>query len=248
MFKKEFISLRKKTISILSFMFLVPLFYIFDLLFIGTGMNYMHLIAYEFVVLIFWISLVYTYTFYQQEEEDKAWEYLLTLPVTKSRIFWMKMLPRLVIITILTLIHTVLFILYLSDVNINDVGFFHPVSFYLLLVFMLFLSAFTGWGWNKGKVLRGIFFMWGVFFPIIFASGKIFEYFKITKFMGIEIDFWSIIIALFIIMIVCGIAFQSVFANYDCKSAEIHTRRFTNITLKYFIPIGTISIFLIIIL
>ena len=97
MIKKEFKDSFKQMVMIISLLAVVPLFFVIDKLAWDSNTNYFSILVIFLGVLIYFIANRYGIEIFRPEEEDDAFEYILSLPINRRKIYLNKLLPRLVI-------------------------------------------------------------------------------------------------------------------------------------------------------
>lgn len=105
MLTEEFRRTAAQTAFILALILVFPLVYTLDTTLYETGTTFLEYLAGGFALL--WIVLVIylAYNMFRREEEDGAVEYLLSLPVSRSRLLAWKMVPRLAALLLLAALY-----------------------------------------------------------------------------------------------------------------------------------------------
>lgn len=144
---------------------------------------------------------------FYRERKDKGFEYLLSLPYSKLRIFIYKVVPRVVVLVMIGVLPVIFTNLEVSD-------FLLPLLF--LQLGMLFLSlAF-------GSLFAGI--IAGVILAYFYVlSGFFVEYF-FRYFLGLEPIVPSNILAALCLLVPLGISFFLAYKNLDLKPYKYTVR------------------------
>lgn len=130
MLGEEFRRTAAQTAFILALILVFPLVYTLDTSLNETGTTFLEYMAGGFALLWMVLVIYLAYNMFRREEEDGAVEYLLSLPVSRSRLLAWKLFPRLAALFLLAALYRLLTGHYVV---------FH--SFAGLAAFLLFTQA-----------------------------------------------------------------------------------------------------------
>ena len=108
MLKKECLEAIKKLLESLLILIVIPLAIVWDKLVAHSGLPYADTFKAGLIATLVTYAIYAGATIFQPERKDKAFEYLFSLPLTRSRIVMAKVLPRFIILEILFLLSAVL--------------------------------------------------------------------------------------------------------------------------------------------
>lgn len=244
MLKKEF---REIIIPALSRLATMALFLIITMIVIPSSLKislYVMCLAY----VTFWIANCYGISAFKSEYRDNAFEYLLSFPLSKSRTFMNKILPRLAILTFLTVIYEVLAVIYIvplfreQSFQVGGFALFEPVFFPLWVVYFLFAGITVGlFDWKSMRILVG-------FVPLlltIFISlgiKTLFDSFSIRFNPFCYLHGFSFAIGVLITIGIMGAAFVSVYRKFDLRAMTFHKKKFIFRSLPALLLLTAISI------
>jgi len=107
MLKKECFEAIKRLLESLLILIVIPLAIVWDKLFVHYGLPYADIFKGGFIATLVIYAVYAGATILQSERRDRAFEYLFSLPLTRSRIVMAKVLPRFGILMILLLLSAV---------------------------------------------------------------------------------------------------------------------------------------------
>jgi len=246
MLKKEFRDIMKPVLAILSILLIVPLLAllklplndtfrfvtirVYRIVTSVTGNVYLLSFIFLFGALIFWIANMSGFSTFKYEHKDRAFEYLLAFPLSRTRILQYKILTRLSVILTFVALYEVLAFLFLTglrSVQGSLFFLFDPLFFPLWVVFIFltgfFISLFEQKNWIA--VISLIIFIATVVISlairilIISGSG--------AALRSSSLNGTAATVAALIILGILAAAFFPVYRRFDVKSAHIHGRRFT---------------------
>ncbi|MCP4213249.1 MAG: hypothetical protein GY765_01275, partial [bacterium] len=133
MIKREFKDIIKPVLLCVSPIALIPLLALFKVPITGP-LNFFLSLLYitrgPVLQNVYMVALVFLMGFgvlaaanycgtkaFQYEHSDKAFEYLMSLPISKKRIAWLKMVPRLAVLSLLTVLYEVVAFAYFSGLR-----------------------------------------------------------------------------------------------------------------------------------
>jgi ABC-type transport system involved in multi-copper enzyme maturation permease subunit len=218
MLKKEAWDALKRELECLLILGVIPLAFLWD--------RFIKKFDYEFrdffsAIIIASVILYAAYagaTVFQSEKKDRAFEYLFSLPVSRSKILLMKILPRLVILIFLVLILVLFFKLNLSAFGIAFLLIFF-VSAFLSFGIDSFIFTFIG-----AVILYFVFhFLWQILVNFFFFHGLE------SRGLWIEPTFQTIAAAL--LLVPMGTAFWLTFKKMDVKPVKLQMKTYYSIVL-----------------
>lgn len=167
---------------------------------------------------------------FRSERKDKGFEYLLTLPYSKLKIFIYKLLPRLVVLLVLALLSVVFFkmtvVYWVIPLILLQLG--------TVFLSLAFPSLFVGF-------IAVLVLLW------FYALSRTFIIYIFYNVLRLPFDRFPIlppyIIAAFLLLIPLGISFFLVFKNFDLKPYKFTIRPYFFIGLPL-ILLQAIVIFL----
>lgn len=107
MLKKECLEAIKKLLESLIILIVIPLAIVWDKLVAHNGWPYADIFKGGFIATLVIYAVYAGATILLPEKRDRAFEYLFSLPLTRSRIIMAKVLPRFIILAILLLLSAV---------------------------------------------------------------------------------------------------------------------------------------------
>ena len=154
----------RQTIFIMAFFILVPLLFLTDQALFSSGLSFLEYMSNGLDLFILITAFYLAYNMFKVEERDGATEYLLSLPITRWQLIRYKVIPRVVILTILLLIGSIL-----NDIRISDgsalgmifvnwrVGLFYLIGFIVFIQICGFMLGLAGReSWSVRLMLLGM--------------------------------------------------------------------------------------------
>lgn len=243
MINKEFKESLKQAVMILSILLVVPLFYIIDRLAWNSNTDYINILIIFLGVLIYFIANRYGIEIFRPEEEDDAFEYILSLPISRMAIYFKKLIPRLIFIIPLILIYEILILLKgtinLGGWALSKFFIFHPVFFpFFVLMLMLFFSFISIFGKRNF-----IFLVSSASLVVTSLLGNALKELLITsattKLNLYTINGISFLIAGLVICIIFGICFFIILRRFDVRGQRYFGNKFA---LYLLIPLIMLTI------
>lgn len=179
---------------------------------------------------ILWIAYNLGINMFKKEQADSAMEYLLSSPMTRWGILIKKIIPRLIILIILTLPYYFIYRIYAnSDVlkEVQFIGFFR-IIFFIFAAFLcsLFISIYE-WGGIKSLAWLTIIF------PGYHLS-SILDHFLhlniVSDNSGIVVSVDLINVSIMIITIILGAGFYFSYKYSDIRPHKILKNKFSLIS------------------
>ena len=218
MLKKEVWEAIKKELECLLLLGIVPLAFLGDRWVIKFNWGFREIFSGVFVTTVTIYAVYAGATIFQSEKKDRAFEYLFSLPVSKLKIFLMKLIPRLVILILLVIILILFFKIDMAD-------------FGTTFLVLFFISVFLSIGINSFIInLFGVLML----YFIQYSLWQILMNFSILH--GLESrGAWIIptfqLIAAVLLLVPIGIAFWLTFKRMDVKPVKLQMRAYYAIVL-----------------
>jgi hypothetical protein len=208
MLKKEF----RDTIRILleSSVLLLAIPFMMAISLLGEiYISYYELIYYVSVFTILAFACYSGLAMFRTERKDKGFEYLLTLPFSKRKIFLYKWLPRFLVLAVLALVSALVFKMTFSHWVIPML----LVQLGAVFLSLAFPSLFAGFA---AVLVLGWFY----------ALANVFVTFHFYTRWGVLVDHESHLIAMLLLVIPLGVSFFLAFRNFDLKPFKVTVRSY----------------------
>ncbi len=218
MLKKEFRDTLKILLECSSILLVIPLAKILDKLVFHQGWLFRDVFDITFIVILSVFSIFSGLYVFQSEKKDRGFEYLLSLPISRSKIIFCKIFPRL---SILLLLLAVTLIFSVFDISLQ--GCITFITWQLSAVFLTLAI--------DSLIIHFI----GIF--ILFTLFKLFSnfIFHFINNLGVlqltSSAFFGELLSSLILLIPLGISFILSFKNFDMKPLKFHTKAYLFITL-----------------
>ncbi len=155
MYKKEFIATLKQTAVILSFLLLIPIIHWINEIRLPGGTSSFATYMMNGGFLCFTLLIAgFAYMMFSSEDNDDATEYLKALPISKTELLKIKILPRLSILLIPALA-IFLWVALMPQVTVIEVVFMTIIPILLTILTALWLGFFLGLSDRKNPILIG---------------------------------------------------------------------------------------------
>jgi hypothetical protein len=145
----------RQTVFIMAFFILIPILFLADQAVYKTGLTFIEYVSNGLDLFILITAVYLAYNMFKAEEMDGATEYLLSLPISRLNLFKYKVIPRIVILTVLLLAGCFMNSLrradgsVLGEIFINwRVGILYLIGFIIFIQicgFMLGLAGRESW-------------------------------------------------------------------------------------------------------
>jgi hypothetical protein len=203
MIKKEFRDTLRILVESSVMLLAVPLIILMSLI-MGFTINYVELIKIISIITVFAFSAYSGLGMFLWEKRDKGFEYLLTLPISRLKLFIYKLVPRFVVLMLFLATWALIFAVPIKDYIVVLV-FIQLAAACLSLAFNSYLAAVIG------IILLGFFY----------GLSSRFITFLFIRWQRISIDLFAIIspyvLAALLLGIPLGISFLLAFWNFDLK-------------------------------
>jgi hypothetical protein len=221
MLKKEIIdSLKRLEESTIVFV-LFFIAYILDRTVIHTDWEFLVVFNVVFLTTIVLFAVHAGTSIFHCENKDRAFEYLLSLPLSRMKIVLYKILPRF---AILILLLGGLMISYGLEPTLRHTG---------NLIFLFFISVFI-----SIEIISALvgFVGVGLFYLVFQLSTNIMNYFayKLNIINYFKNNFLGIILSAAFLLIPFGLSFWITFKNFDLKPLKYHIKAYYYIAFPAF--------------
>jgi hypothetical protein len=203
MLKKEFRDTLRILVESSVMLLAVPLIILMSLI-MGFTINYVQLIKITAIITVFAFSAYSGLGMFLWEKRDKGFEYLLTLPISRLKLFIFKLLPRFVVLMLFLVTWALVF-----NTSAKD--------YIVVLIFIQLSAACLSLAFNSyfaaviGIILLGFFY----------GLSSRFITFLFIRWQRISIDLFAIIspyfLAALLLGIPLGISFLLAFRSFDLK-------------------------------
>jgi hypothetical protein len=226
MLKKEVWEAIKKELECLLILGVVPLAFLGDRWVMKFNWELRDIFSAVFVTSVIIYAVYAGATIFQLERKDRAFEYLFSLPVSRSKILLMKLVPRFIIVILLVIILKSIFKLAVEDFGIS-------------FLVLFFASAFLSIGINSiiinliGVILLYYFlyFLWQILINYSFSHG--------LESRGDWIIPAFQLIAAALLLVPMGTAFWLTFRKMDVKPMKFQMRTYYAIVLPTLVVLIT---------
>jgi ABC-type transport system involved in multi-copper enzyme maturation permease subunit len=216
MLRKEIRDALKRFVESLVALILIPFVYAWDKLITKAGLDYKSLLQTGFVVTLLIFSVYAGATVFQSERKDRAFEYLFSLPLSRTEIILAKVLPRLGFLVFLGGAAT----LVVGRELLQEAG----IIFLLLFFSSIFLSI------GVFSVILNLFGV-GLIYLIYFQGQLIVSSFLLKLGLSSHGLWVASVISAAVLLIPFGIAFWLTFKNMDARPVKLQLRTYYAIVL-----------------
>lgn len=256
MLKKEFRDIIKPTLIIMCLILILPLINLLnpDSLIFGYQstngkMNDIKISQpfdlYIIAIIITIASGAFGSGMFRSEYKDKAFEYLLSSPIPKTKIITLKVFPRLIVIVLFLIIYISIFLAHPgSDIfsNVSESTFLNPAFFTVWTIFIFFISFFPSifkqQNWiavTSLMTLISIFVIPVAIKTVLLRSG-------IRSVNTDNVWAFSFVTGMFIVFLISAIAFYLTCKNFDLKEQFFQGNKYSIISLIPQVILFVISI------
>jgi ABC-type Na+ efflux pump permease subunit len=232
MLNKEFRDTLKRLGECFFILIGVPLGYLWDRVLVKFGWDLWSIFKGVLVALIFVYAAYAGATIFWAEKKDQAFEYLFSLPVSRTRILASKILPRLGGLLVLYAVLTIL----------SKSPFFSPVG--LMLVFIFLVGVFLSLAIDSAVIgLLGILLLLGLYYfthpTFSFIAWSLHLIPSLTSSLMIMQSLSALIL-----LLPFGIAFWIVYRRLDAKPLKLQMKPYYLISLpSLLVVISLIMVF-----
>jgi ABC-type Na+ efflux pump permease subunit len=220
---KEFRDSLKRLGESLFILIGVPLGYLWDRVVVKFGWDFWSILNAVLVILIFVYAAYAGITIFWAEKRDQAFEYLLSLPVSRTRILASKILPRL----------GCLVVLYSALTILSKSPFFSPVG--LMLAFIFLVGVFISFAIDSVVIgLLGILLLLGLYYFTQPTFSFIAWNLHLIPSLTSSLTIIRLLSAL-ILLLPFGIAFWKVYSRLDAKPLNLQMKPYYLISLPSFL-------------
>jgi len=219
MLKKEILDALKKLIECLIVLVAIPIGFVWDRLFINFRWDFSDIIYAVFIVTVVVYSIYSGATIFQSEQKDRAFEYLLSMPLTRVKIIIYKIFPRISILALMIIVLAIF-----SGFKIDSI-------YVIQLLFIFLISTFISF--TISSVIMGFI---GVLllYMVFYFTLRILSFVALKHHIFSNISAGSLLIHLlsaFILLIPFGVAFWKTIKNLDVKPLKLQMQPYYYIAL-----------------
>ncbi len=226
MLKKEVRDALKRELECLLILGAIPLAFLWDRLIMKFKWAFFDIFSGVFVTTVVLYAVYSGATIFQSEKKDRAFEYLFSLPLTRSRILLMKTGPRLAILIFLVIILALFF-----KVSFLIFG----IDFFVLF----FVSVFLSVGINSIVInFIGVSMLYFVFYEL-WQILMNFSSLHGLGFRGALLIPTFRLIAAALLLVPMGTAFWLTFKRMDVKPLKFQMKTYYAIILSTFVVLIT---------
>jgi ABC-type Na+ efflux pump permease subunit len=219
MLNKEFRDTLKRLGECFFILIGVPLGYLWDRVVVRFGWDFWSIFKGVLVAFIFVFAAYSGATIFLAEKKDRAFEYLFSLPVSRTRILATKLLPRL----------GCLLLLYAVLTMLSKSPFFSPVG--LMLAFIFSVGVFLSFAIDSVVIgLLGILLLSGLYY----FTQPTFSFIAWNLHLIPSLNSSLMIIrplSAIILLLPFGIAFWKVYGHLDAKPLNLQMKPYYLISL-----------------
>ena len=234
MLKKEFRDTAYRFVECMLILLAVPIAYLTDKLLVHFRAPFQDIIEVVGLLVVLGFSVYAGATIFQAEKKDRAFEYLLSLPLTRKKILWNKLLPRLAFILGLIL---VLFIVQggssALSLGITMLVLF-SASVFLSLPVDSVIIAFLG--------VAMLYYLFQLCASMIYRLMISLWRLHILHYNPRE-EYSSQVIAALIVLAPLGIAFWKTYKNLDLKPMRLQLKPYLVIALPSIVTVLALAVF-----
>ncbi len=218
MLKKEIREALKRELECLIILGTIPLAFLWDRLVMKFNWGFREVSSGIFIAIVILYTVYAGATIFQSEKKDRAFEYLFSLPLPRSRILLMKIGPRLAILIFLIVILSLFF-----ELNLLTFG----ITFLVLFLASAFLSI------DINSIIINLFGVFILYFVFHFLWQILMNF---AFFHGLEArGAWILptfqLIAASLLLAPIGTAFWVTFKRMDIKPLKLQMRIYYAIVL-----------------
>lgn len=246
MIKKEFREIILPAVIRIG-VFIAPVFCLWVLMIVfSKPFDILGVVTAVFGVAVYWLANHYGTQVFKVEFRDRAFEYLLSLPYSKYRFLYNKIVPRLFVLLGLTLIYEILVLSILarsSNKAIFIINLFFRIEYFPVWMIFFFFCGFC-FGFIENRNWRaGLNFFIFIFFitasfgmRAMFFSGEGHVVSQLTR---------STLLAALLVTVILGIPFFSLLRKFDLKRLNLYRRKIFYLLMPPVIIVSTISVIMI---
>jgi ABC-type Na+ efflux pump permease subunit len=218
MLKKEVRDSLRRELECLLLLGAIPLAFIWDRFVVKFGWGFRDIFSGVFLTTVIIYAVYAGATIFQSEKKDRAFEYLFSLPVSRSKILLMKLVPRIIILFLLVIILQLFF-----EVHVADIG----ITYFVLF----FISAFLSIGTSSIMInLIGVLMLYYVYYALWMILMN-FYFFHGLESRGSWIIPAFQLFAAALLLVPMGTAFWLTFKRMDVKSMKLQLKTYYAIVL-----------------
>jgi hypothetical protein len=241
MYRKEFKECGRKAANTLLLLVIIPVFYLFDRLFLDLRLDYSIVAKLGLGFVISIIALMFTVSMFHAEQQDHAMEYLLSLPVSRYSIIGFKLIPRFALLTLLYIVYIIIQPLKGSIIGDDPSIFIHPFVLPMVIFEFLILGFIIGLMGSKSVFMK-VFTIISFYAVVGGTAGLAANFIDINR-DTFNVDGWGPFfwISSTIMLLIWWVSFSPVFRRFDLRGGGFHFKRFAWLA----VPLLAVYIFVI---
>lgn len=235
MLKKEFRDSLRVLLECSLLLLVIPAILLMDVLFFHINLGFMELLQVILIITVLAFAIYSGLTLFRREEKDRSYEYLFSLPLSRSKILVCKIFPRLLLVILLLLIYAFLF-------GIEEDPIFRQNDNVLVTVTVFFFSAlFLSLAFrNLGAAFIGVYLLLVVYELSFSFSIEVFWKIRLTRYYDQLHDYMTGFFAKMVsilpgllIIIPLGISFFLTVKRLDLRPPKYRIKPYLYIALPF---------------
>jgi len=228
MYKKEFMATLKQTAVILSFLLLIPVIHWVNEMRLPGGTSSLGTYMMNGGFLCFALLIAgFAYMMFSSEDNDDAQEYLKTLPISKTELLKIKILPRLCILLVPALA-IFIWVAFFPGATAVETIFMVLVPILLTILTALLLGFFLGLSDRRNPILIGSMTLIAAY-PIFFGSIltlRVSRYIRHQTQADIPVYLYALVHFVIIIVpvLITLYLLLPVYKSWDCTSGKVRSQ------------------------
>ncbi|HLP46735.1 MAG TPA: hypothetical protein VK469_12335 [Candidatus Kapabacteria bacterium] len=232
MLKKEFNEILKESLLFIVLMAGLPVLLLILDMFFKWSLTYNQVFFPTYQVGLFTFAVLLGVTLFSSEKKQGSIEYVLTLPFSRMRLLWMKILPRLVALGALLLLYSLYMIIVTGGKNIDSLLIL-PLFYFIFPVFFIFIISVSLSASHDNIVSLAILviFIFIIHSLLIPSLPRIIPY-LFGKMFSLNKPIYAVLSTLGF-LVPFAVPFVLTFRKFDLHPAQRFNRRY----FKVFIPL-----------
>lgn len=228
MLRKEIMESLKQTAVILSFMLLIPIIHQVNEMRLTGGTSTLSAYMMNGGLICFALLIAgLAYMMFSSEDNDDAMEYLKSLPVSKWELLKIKILPRLVVLSV-PILGFIIFLALMSPSEMADYFFLLAAPVALTVIIALISGFFLGISDRKNPILIGSMTLIGSY-PIFLGTTIVHRISRdIANQTHAEIPLYLYALVHFVTVAVPAVIplclLIPIYKSWDCRSGKVRSQ------------------------
>ncbi len=225
MFNKELKESLGKVLNPLVIFLWLPVVYAFsrfykplDMFFERIGYGLLFTLTFWFIIMV--SSVVMGTSLFESERKNRAFEYLLTFPLSREKILIFKITPRFLVIASMVILYLPF---YLSQREHLNYALFNPIYVIILNILLFFLSSSFSLFEIKNSMALFVLSIYGSLFIIYLKLLKVEFLKKLTLMHPMES---AVILSLSVVVPFLFVSFYITFKNFDLSPLKVHFKKY----------------------